>query len=478
MAKKLLTKQEYTEGLTGSEPANTLVTKSYAEGYADTVVGDEATARADADTALQSDIDTKAAASALASHVSNTSNPHNVTKAQIGLGNVENTSDASKPVSTATQTALDAKQNALGYTPENAANKGIANGYASLGSDGKLATAQIPDAVLGALKVQGVWNASTNSPTIPTASNINKGWYYIVQVAGTTNIDGITDWQVGDWIVSQGTSWTKIDNTDSISSWNGRTGAITPQTGDYNSDQVTEGNTNLYHTAARVRAVVLTGIDLVTNAVISATDSILSALGKLQAQITGLNSTVTTNTANIASNATAIATKLSSSDASVTNSRNRRLYASSYSQVQVTNNAGVEQLLASITIAAGDAPVGSSIEIITLWSSSGSAGAKLQKVYLNNANNLTGATLYGTYSYTANGGVDTLTRIYMSGASTQKGKGPSTANYGYGTVPGATGTTTSAYTTANAKYIHITGTRNSGSDTLYLETYEIYINQL
>ena len=42
-------------------------------------------------------------------HEANTSNPHNVTKAQLGLGNVNNTSDADKPISTATQTALNAK---------------------------------------------------------------------------------------------------------------------------------------------------------------------------------------------------------------------------------------------------------------------------------------------------------------------------------------------------------------------------------
>ena len=53
-----------------------------------------------------------------------------VTKGDVGLGNVDNTSDANKPISTATQTALDAKQDALGFTPENAANKGQANGYA------------------------------------------------------------------------------------------------------------------------------------------------------------------------------------------------------------------------------------------------------------------------------------------------------------------------------------------------------------
>lgn len=42
-------------------------------------------------------------------HISSTSNPHNVTKTQVGLGNVDNTSDVNKPISTATQTALNGK---------------------------------------------------------------------------------------------------------------------------------------------------------------------------------------------------------------------------------------------------------------------------------------------------------------------------------------------------------------------------------
>ena len=45
------------------------------------------------------------------SHLENSSNPHNVTADQIGLGNVDNTSDLDKPISTATQTALDLKAN-------------------------------------------------------------------------------------------------------------------------------------------------------------------------------------------------------------------------------------------------------------------------------------------------------------------------------------------------------------------------------
>jgi len=46
------------------------------------------------------------------SHLSSTSNPHSVTKSQVGLANVDNTSDVNKPISTATQVALNAKYDA------------------------------------------------------------------------------------------------------------------------------------------------------------------------------------------------------------------------------------------------------------------------------------------------------------------------------------------------------------------------------
>ena len=47
----------------------------------------------------------------IGNHIANTNNPHNVTASQVGLGNVDNTSDADKPISTATQDALDLKAN-------------------------------------------------------------------------------------------------------------------------------------------------------------------------------------------------------------------------------------------------------------------------------------------------------------------------------------------------------------------------------
>lgn len=108
-----------------------------------------------------------------------------------------------------------------------ALDSGSANGVASLGSDGKVPTSQLPAAVLGAASYQGTWNATTNSPTIPAASSGNKGHYYKVATAGTTTIDGISEWAVGDWIISNGSTWDKVDNTETVSSVAGRTGAVT-----------------------------------------------------------------------------------------------------------------------------------------------------------------------------------------------------------------------------------------------------------
>jgi hypothetical protein len=65
------------------------------------LISDEAATRAQADTTVNAKVD---------SHIGNKSNPHGVTKAQLGLGDVNNTSDADKPVSTAQATAIaDAK---------------------------------------------------------------------------------------------------------------------------------------------------------------------------------------------------------------------------------------------------------------------------------------------------------------------------------------------------------------------------------
>jgi hypothetical protein len=63
---------------------------------------------------------------------------------------------------------------------------------------------------IGALNYKGVWNASTNSPALASGVG-SKGDYYVVSVAGNTNLDGTTLWGVGDWAAFNGTVWQKVD---------------------------------------------------------------------------------------------------------------------------------------------------------------------------------------------------------------------------------------------------------------------------
>ena len=108
-----------------------------------------------------------------------------------------------------------------GYIPTS--EKAQPLGVATLDAGGKVPTSQIP--MQGDLNYQGTWNASTNTPTL-TSSVGTQGYYYVVSVAGTTNLNGITDWQIGDWAIYNGTVWQKVDNTDAVTSVNGQVGTV------------------------------------------------------------------------------------------------------------------------------------------------------------------------------------------------------------------------------------------------------------
>ena len=70
----------------------------------------------------------------------------------------------------------------------------------------------------GSLAFEGTWDASTGNP--PSATPLN-GQFWIVSVAGNTNLDGITDWLVGDWAIyvnnGAGTdAWQKLDQSNEV----------------------------------------------------------------------------------------------------------------------------------------------------------------------------------------------------------------------------------------------------------------------
>lgn len=145
-----------------------------------------------------------------------------------------NVQDAIVEVRDDTDVKLTAKQDL--------SEKGQPNGYAALDGSGRIPSSQL---AVSALEYKGAWDANTNSPAL--ASGVGTtGDTYCVSVAGTTNLDGITDWQVGDFLIFNGTTWEKLDNTDAVASVNGQQGVVVLDT-----DDIAEGVTNLYYTSAR-----------------------------------------------------------------------------------------------------------------------------------------------------------------------------------------------------------------------------------
>jgi hypothetical protein len=131
--------------------------------------------------------------STLTSHTSNTSNPHATTKAQVGLGNADNTSDANKPVSTATQTALNAKQDTLVSNT----NIKTVNSTTLLGS--------------GDIAVQPTLVSGTNIKTLNSVSLLGSG--DIVLAATPSGVSGAIQFSDGSAFASDATNFF-WDNTN------------------------------------------------------------------------------------------------------------------------------------------------------------------------------------------------------------------------------------------------------------------------
>jgi len=156
------------------------------------------------------------------------------------------------------------------------------------------------NAMIGGSIFQSVWNASTNSPSLSSGVG-TKGFYYIVNVDGTTNLDGINDWKIGDWAIFDGTVWRKVDNTDSISSFNGRTGAITLLDTD-------------------VLPLLLSGLSAASGTYTSS-DTILTAFGKIKYLIDNIATTYQAilTDANFGSFSTSLTSKTTPVDADSVN---------------------------------------------------------------------------------------------------------------------------------------------------------------
>ena len=153
----------------------------------------------------------------------------------IGAG-TSSSSGVTSVASGNTNTLTKTGTTSVTLTPKTAA---VTSSSSNLATGAQIQKA-INDALTGVLQFEGTWNASTNSPSL--ASNVGtSGDYYIVSVAGSTNLNGITDWQIGDWAVFANTTWTKVDNSQvgNMSSWTIKEGNGTESTTVTNGETVT-----------------------------------------------------------------------------------------------------------------------------------------------------------------------------------------------------------------------------------------------
>lgn len=174
-------------------------------------ITDEATARGNADTTLQNNIDTLSGTvtsnyntldgkigdnkTAIDNHKADKNNPHEVTKSQVGLGNVDNTSDADKPVSTAQQTALDGKVDKLVTKPTAGTyTKVTVNGEGQVTSGTTLSESDIPN--LHLTKVTDVTSTATEVNQLHESGAIKSDFEKLHAITATASelntLEGIT----------------------------------------------------------------------------------------------------------------------------------------------------------------------------------------------------------------------------------------------------------------------------------------------
>jgi hypothetical protein len=169
------------------------------------------------------------------------------------------TVDGKGRVTVGTNIASGDVTTALGFTPENAANKGVANGYAGLDSSGKIASSHLPSYVDDVLEYANLaaFPATGDSGKIYIAIDSAKvyrwsGSAYVEISASPGSTDAVPEGSTNLYHTTSRVR-TSISASGSLS-YNNTTGTFSYTTP--NSDGITEGSTNLYFTNARARSAV------------------------------------------------------------------------------------------------------------------------------------------------------------------------------------------------------------------------------
>jgi len=352
----------------------------------------------------------------------------------------------------------------------------------------------------GTLIYKGSWNAATNTPSITSGVGV-AGNFYIVTTAGSTPIDGISSWAIGDWIIFSGSVWQKVPNTNTVTSVNTYTGAVVLK-----SDDIAEtvGGTNKWFTDLRARqAISLTTNNSSGAATYSSTTGILNIPNYTLAGLGGFSNPMSSLGDIIYGGASGVATRLAG------NTTTSKRYLSqtgdgtnsaapswaSISDADITYASRTAAFFFAAPAAANGVPTFRAIvasDIPTLnQSTTGQAGSVATSVTFNNSGTgaASGTTFNGsaarTISYNTIGAQAalTLTTNNSSGAATLVGSTLNIPNYSFSittgnltestssvlTITGGTGAVVGAGTSIQVKQASSTqsGFLSSGDWTIF-----------
>jgi len=275
---------------------------------------------------------------------------------------------------------------------------------------------------IGALNYKGTWNAATNTPTL-TSGVGTKGDYYVVSVAGSTNLDGTTLWGVGDMAIFNGSTWQKADGGD--------TSLVTSLTVTGLTGYMYANNTTPVTASTTIPVANITGAVPNTVNVIAGTG--LSGGGALTGNVT-LNLANTAVVAATYGNATAVSTFTVDQQGRITSAGNVTI-AIGNSNLQ---NSNVVLGNTTLTLGSTVSAVGNlSLNNVTI----NSVAATFPNNYLTNSAVIIGNTTIALGGSTANLGNVTISNVTILGGTTNAsvfnftGNTTTTATYGTASLP-------------------------------------------
>lgn len=183
--------------------------------------------------------------------------------------------------------------------------RGANNGVATLDAGGKVPAAQLPNTVM---EFKGTYDPNTDTPSLTDGTG-NAGDVYVANAGSNDFGSGSITFAAGDWVVYNGTIYEKSINSNAVVSVNGQQGVVSLDT-----DDVSEGATNLYFTDGRAQAAITGGASSIVTSDLTASRALASdGTGKVAV------STVTTTELEYVSGVTsAIQTQLNGKEPTIT----------------------------------------------------------------------------------------------------------------------------------------------------------------